>query len=134
MSQIEADQMAYLDAEEASTLRDLLSSTQETMLWVEQKVEEAKSSYEHRIEDLELQALTIESLSKDVRLELEIQGVDRFKRSPAYDALLLREFHLGMVSAGKFFKVKNRAIDRARTNWSLSIKKHMDRSLKALQI
>ena len=62
------------------------------MLWAEQKAEEAKLSYERRIEDLNCQGLTVESLSKEARLELEIQGVDRFKRSPAYDALLLREF------------------------------------------
>ncbi|KAK0574471.1 hypothetical protein LWI29_024181 [Acer saccharum] len=54
----------------------------------EQNAEDTKSSYERRIEDLERQALTIKSLSKESRLELEIQGVDRFKRSPAYDALL----------------------------------------------
>ena len=92
-SQMEADQRASLAAEETKTLRDLLSSTQESMLRAEQKAEEAKSSYKRRIEDLEHQALTVESLSKEARLELEIQGVDRFKRSPTYDALHLKEFH-----------------------------------------
>ena len=74
------------------------------MLQAEQIAEDAKSAYEHRIEDLERQALTVRSLSKEARLELEIQSVDRFKKSPAYDALLLREFQRGMVSAGEFFK------------------------------
>ncbi|KAK0587505.1 hypothetical protein LWI29_023996 [Acer saccharum] len=83
---------------------------------------------------LDSQVLTVKSLLKEARLELEIQGVDRFKRSPAYDALLLQEFQRGMVSAGEFFKQKNRAIDRARANWSLSIKKHVDTSLESLRI
>ena len=78
--------------------------------------------------------MTIKSLLKEARLELEIQGVDHFKRSPAYDALLLWEFQRGMVSAGEFFKMKNRAIDWARANWSLSIKKHVDTSLESLRI
>ena len=78
--------------------------------------------------------MTVKSLSKEARLELEIQGVDHFKRSPAYDALLLREFQRGMVSAGEFFKMKNRETDRAKANWSLSIKKHVDTSLESLRI
>ena len=86
------------------------------MLQAKQNAEDAKSSYERRIEDLERQALTVRSLSNEARLELEIQGVDRFKRSPAYDALLLREFQRGMVSTGEFFGMKNKATDRARAN------------------
>ena len=104
------------------------------MLRVEQNAEDAKSTYERRIEDLECRALTVKELSKEARLELELQSVDRFKRSLAYDALLLREFQRGMVSAGEFFKQKNRATDRARANWSLSIRKHVDTSLESLRI
>ncbi|KAK0580989.1 hypothetical protein LWI29_008507 [Acer saccharum] len=69
----------------------------------EENAEDAKSSYERRIDDLERQALSVESLSKEARLKLELQNVDRFKRSPAYDALLLLEFQRGMVSAREFF-------------------------------
>ena len=75
--------------DEVKRLQDLLSSTQEAMLQAEQKAEEARSSYERQMEDLKNQVLTVKSLSKEARLELEIQRVDRFKRSPAYDALLL---------------------------------------------
>ena len=39
-----------------------------------------------------------------------------------------------MVSAGEFFKQKNRATVRARANWSLSIRKHVDTSLESLRI
>ena len=78
--------------------------------------------------------MTVKSLTKEARLKLEIQGVDRFKRSPAFDALLLWEFHRGMVSAREFFNQKNRATDQARTNWSLSIKKHVDTSLESLRV
>ncbi|KAK1566835.1 hypothetical protein Q3G72_004712 [Acer saccharum] len=121
--QMEAEQKASFAAEEAKTLQDQLSSTQDALLQAEQNAEDAKSSYDRRIEDLERQALTVRSLSKEARLELEIQGVDHFKRSPAYDALLLQEFQRGMVSAGEFFGMKNRTTDRARANWSLFIKK-----------
>ncbi|KAK0601389.1 hypothetical protein LWI29_023790 [Acer saccharum] len=132
--QMEAEQRASSAAEEVKTLQDQLSSTQEALLWSEQNAKDAKSSYERRIDDLECQALTVKSLSKEARLELEIQSVDCFKRSPAYDALLLREFQRGMVSAREFFNQKNRATDRARTNWSLSIKKHVDTSLESLRV
>jgi hypothetical protein len=131
--QLEAEQRASSAAEEVKVLRDQLSSTQDALLQAEQSAEDAKFAYERRIEDLERQALTVRSLSKEARLELELQSVDRFKRSPAYDALLLREFQRGMVSAGEFFKQKNRATDRARANWSLSIKKHVDTSLESLR-
>ena len=121
-SQLEAEQRASLATDEAKRLRDLLSSTQEAMLQAEQKAEEARLGYERQAEDLKNQALTVKSLSKEARLELEIQGVDRFKRSPAYDALLLREFHQGMVSAREFFKVKNRATDRARLTGTVRLR------------
>ncbi|KAK1555412.1 hypothetical protein Q3G72_026018 [Acer saccharum] len=130
-SQPEAEQKASLAADEVKTIRDLLSFTQEAML---QAVEEVKSSYECKIKDLERQVLIVKSLSKQARLELEIQVVDHFKRSPTYDALLLIEFQREMVSAGEFFKMKNRATDRARTNWSLSIKKYVDTSLESLRV
>lgn len=102
------------------------------MLQAKQKTKETKSCYECRIEDLNNQTLAVKSLSKEARLELEIQWVDHFERFPAYDALLLKEFQRGIVSTGEFFKVKNRAIDRARANWSSSIRRHVDKSLEAL--
>ncbi|KAK0579169.1 hypothetical protein LWI29_022147 [Acer saccharum] len=108
--QVEAEQRASSAAEEVKTLQDQLSSTQEALLRSEQNAEDAKSSYECRIDDLERQALTVKSLLKEARLELEIQSVDHFKRSPAYDVLLLREFPRGMVSAREFFNQKNRAV------------------------
>ena len=132
--QMEAEQSASFAAEEVKTLQDQLSSTQDALLQAEQNAEDVKSSYECRIEDLERQALTVKSLSKEARLELEIQGVDHFKRSSAYDALFLREFQRRMVSAGEFFKMKNRVTDRAKANWSLSIKKYVDTSLESLRI
>ena len=132
--QLEAEQRASSAADEVQILKDQLSSVQGALLQAEQSAEDAKSAYERRIEDLERQALTVKSLSEEARLELEIQSVDRFKKSPAYDALLLREFQRGMVSAGEFFKQKNRATDRARVNWGLSIKKHVETSLESLRV
>ena len=131
-SQLDAEQRASSAADEVKHFQDLLSSTQEAMFRAKQKAEEAKLSYERQTEDLKNQALTVKSLSKEARLELEIQGVDRFKRSPAYDALLLWEFHRGMVSAREFFKVKNKATDRARANWNYSVDNHVETSLDSL--
>ena len=51
--QMEAEQRASSAAEEVKTLQDQLSSTQEALLRSEQNAEDAKSSYECRIEDLE---------------------------------------------------------------------------------
>ncbi|KAK0596867.1 hypothetical protein LWI29_019769 [Acer saccharum] len=127
-------ELARQEEARSSEMLDQLSSTREALLRAEQNAEDAKSAYERRINDLECQALTAKELSKGSRLEVELQSVDRFKRSPAYDALLLREFQRGMVSAGEFFKQRNRATDRARANWSLSIRKHVDTSLESLRI
>ena len=51
--QMEAEQKASFATEEAKTLQDQLSSTQDALLQAEQSTEDAKSSYERRIEDLE---------------------------------------------------------------------------------
>ena len=70
--QMEAEQRASSAAEEVRTLQDQLSSTREALLRAEQNAEDAKSSYERRIDDLECQDLSVESLSKEARLELEL--------------------------------------------------------------
>ena len=44
--EIETEQRASLTIEEAKTIKDLLSSSQESMLQAEQKAQEAKLSYE----------------------------------------------------------------------------------------
>ncbi|KAK0579786.1 hypothetical protein LWI29_031429 [Acer saccharum] len=51
--QMEAEQRASSVAEDVKTLQDQLSSTQEALLRSEQIAEDAKSSYERRIDDLE---------------------------------------------------------------------------------
>ena len=106
-SQMKVEQRASFAVDEVKILKDLLSSTHKVMVQAEQK---------------------------EARLELEIQVVNHFKRSLAYDALLLREFQRGMVSTGEFFNMKNRATDRARANWSLSIKNHVDMSMESLRV
>ena len=51
--------------------------------------EKAREKAEHKVLDLRNQKAKENAV-------LEVEAVDRFKRSPAYDALLLREFERGM--------------------------------------
>ena len=74
---MKAEQKASLTVDEVKHLKDIIFSTQESMLQAEQKAEEVKSSYERKIKDLEHQALIVESLSKEAWLELEIQEIGR---------------------------------------------------------
>ena len=52
--------------------------------------------------------------------------MDCFKRSPTYDALLLREFELGMRQSRKFFALKDHSNEKALTRFVKSLKLHMD--------
>ncbi|KAK0576255.1 hypothetical protein LWI29_014559 [Acer saccharum] len=79
-------------------------------------VEEKLSAAEEEIRSLK------ELLSSTV---LEAESVDRFKRSPAYDALLLREFEKGMRQAKKFFAMKDHSNDKALRRFDKSLQQHM---------
>ena len=57
---------------------------------------EAKEKAKRESEDLRHQQATQDLLMNDLKAILEVEAVDLFKRSPAYDALLLREFERGM--------------------------------------
>ncbi|KAK0596261.1 hypothetical protein LWI29_014178 [Acer saccharum] len=87
---------ARLAAEEKiRSLKELLSTSQESFaahLEAERVVEEAKEKAEHEAVDLRNQLSSHDLIFKNLKAVLEAESVDRFKRSPAYDALLLREF------------------------------------------
>ncbi|KAK1592771.1 hypothetical protein Q3G72_030069 [Acer saccharum] len=64
---------------------------------------------------------------------LEVEAVDRFKRSPAYDALLLREFEKGMRQAKKFFAMKDHSNDKALRHFDRSLQQHMANGVDSIK-
>ncbi|KAK0584908.1 hypothetical protein LWI29_020735 [Acer saccharum] len=84
---------------EQASLKELLSTSQESFaarLEAERVAEEAKEKAEHEAVDLRNQLSSRDLIFDNLKAVLEAESVDRFKRSPAYDALLLREFEKGM--------------------------------------
>ncbi|KAK0596953.1 hypothetical protein LWI29_020493 [Acer saccharum] len=75
--------------------------------------EEAKEKAEHEAADLRNQLSSRDLIFNNLKAVLEAESVDRFKRSPAYDALLLREFEKGMRQAKKFFAMKDHSHEKA---------------------
>ncbi|KAK0593656.1 hypothetical protein LWI29_020202 [Acer saccharum] len=85
--------------EEIRSLKELLSTSQESFaarLEAERMAEEAKEKAEHEAADLRNQLSSRDLIFDNLKAVLEAKSVDRFKRSPAYDALFLREFEKGM--------------------------------------
>ena len=68
-----------------------------------------------------------------MRVELEVQAVDRFKRSPAYDALLLREFERGMRQSKKFFAMKDHSNEKALRRFDRSLEQHMENAVEMIK-
>ena len=69
----------------------------------------------------------------DLKAELEAQAVDLFKRSPAYDAFLLREFERGMRQSRKFFAMKDHSNEKALNRFDKSLKRHMDTAVDSIK-
>ncbi|KAK0608603.1 hypothetical protein LWI29_033222 [Acer saccharum] len=61
----------------------------------------------------------------NLKAVLEVEAVDRFKRSPTYDALLLCEFELGMRQSKKFFVMKDHSNEKALRRFDKSLQLHM---------
>src|SRR5579862_7568067 len=64
---------------------------------------------------------------------LEVETVDCFKRSPAYDAFLLREFEWGMRQSKKFFAMKDHSNEKALRRLEKSIQLHMDDAVSSIK-
>ena len=64
---------------------------------------------------------------------MEVEAVDRFKRSPAYDAFLLREFERGMRQAKKFFALKDHSNERALKRYDKNLQRHMDGAVRSVK-
>ncbi|KAK0592892.1 hypothetical protein LWI29_027323 [Acer saccharum] len=82
-------------------------------LEAEQVAEEAKEKAEHKALDLRNQLSSRELIFDNLKAVLEAETVDHFKRSPAYDALLLRKFERGMRQSKKFFAMKDHSNEKA---------------------
>src|SRR5579862_4608706 len=68
-----------------------------------------------------------------MKVVLEVEAVDRFKRSPAYDAFLLREFERGMRQSRKFFAMKDHSNDKALRRFDKSLQLHMDDAVSSIK-
>ncbi|KAK0589739.1 hypothetical protein LWI29_017917 [Acer saccharum] len=94
-AQITAEEKLFATEEEVRSLKEQLSTSQESLaarLEAERLAEEAKEK---------------------LNAVLEAEAVDRFKRSPAYYALLLREFERSMRQSKKFFAMKDHSNEKA---------------------
>ena len=114
--------------EEIRSLKELLSVSQESFaarLEAKRVAEEAKEKAEHEAADLRNQLSSRELIFDNLKAVLETEAVDRFKRSPAYDALLLREFEKGMRQSKKFFAMKDHSNEKALKRFDRSLQQHM---------
>ncbi|KAK0579441.1 hypothetical protein LWI29_026417 [Acer saccharum] len=109
-ARLAAEEKLSAAEEEIRSLKELLSSSQESFaarLEAERVAEEAKEKAEQEAADLRNQLSSRDLIFENLKAVLEVESVDRFKRSPAYDELLLREFEKGMRQAKKFFAMKD---------------------------
>ncbi|KAK0586508.1 hypothetical protein LWI29_008170 [Acer saccharum] len=127
-AQMAAEEKLGAAEEEVRLLREQLSASQESLaarFETERLAEEAKERAEREALDLRNQLTSQEVILNDLKAVLEVEAVDRFKRSPAYDALLLREFEKGMRQAKKFFAMKDHSNDKALRRFDRSLQQHM---------
>ncbi|KAK0577888.1 hypothetical protein LWI29_001848 [Acer saccharum] len=114
-ARLAAEEKLVVAEEEIRLLREQLSASQESLaarLEAERLTEGAKEKAEREAADLRNQLASHEVILTDLKAVLEVEAVDRFKRSPAYDALLLREFEKGMRQAKKFFAMKDHSTEK----------------------
>ncbi|KAK0596415.1 hypothetical protein LWI29_015485 [Acer saccharum] len=115
-AQLATEEKLNTAEEEIRLLREQLSANQESLaarFKAERLAEEAKEKAEREALDLRNQLSSHEVILNDLKAVLEVEAVDRFKRSPAYDALLLREFEKGMRQSKKFFAMKDHSNEKA---------------------
>ncbi|KAK0599495.1 hypothetical protein LWI29_005832 [Acer saccharum] len=127
-AQLAAEEKLGAAEEEIRLLREQLSASQESLAArfdTERLAEEAKEKAEREALDLRNQLTSQEVILNDLKAVLEVEAVDRFKRSPAYDELLLRKFEKGMRQAKKFFAMKDHSNDKALRRFDRSLQQHM---------
>ncbi|KAK0581705.1 hypothetical protein LWI29_016980 [Acer saccharum] len=92
-AQLAAEEKLSAAEEEIRSLKKHLSASQESFvacLEAERVAEEAREKAEQEALDLRNQLSSRELIFDNLKAVLEVEAVDRFKRSPAYDAFLLR--------------------------------------------
>ncbi|KAK0571820.1 hypothetical protein LWI29_022029 [Acer saccharum] len=127
-ARLAAEEKLSAAEEEICSLKGHLSASQESFaarLEAERVAEEAKEKAEHEAQDLHNQLSSRELIFDNLKAVLEAEAVDRFKRSPAYDALLLREFERGMRQSKKFFAMKDHSNEKALRRFDRSLQQHM---------
>ncbi|KAK1589424.1 hypothetical protein Q3G72_033930 [Acer saccharum] len=87
----------------------------------------AEESYTQQLAQLS------ESVDGDLKAVLEVEAVDRFKRSSAYDAFLLREFEKGMRQSKTFFAMKDHLNEKALRRFEKSLQLHMDNAVGSIK-
>ncbi|KAK0599949.1 hypothetical protein LWI29_010099 [Acer saccharum] len=75
----------------------------------------------------------MKALFKEARVELELQAVNHFKRSPAYHAMMLRELHQGFITTRHFFRKRDRTTLIALYKWDMSIERHKEDVLEVVK-
>ena len=127
-ARLDAEEKLSAAEEEIRSLKEHLSASQESFaacLEAERVAEEARERAEHEALDLRNQLSSRELIFDNLKAVLEAETVDRFKRSPAYDALLLREFEKGMSQSKKFFAMKDHSNEKALKRFDRSLQQHM---------
>ncbi|KAK0599407.1 hypothetical protein LWI29_005015 [Acer saccharum] len=115
-TQLATEEKLSAAEEEIRSLKEHLSASQESFaacLEAKRVAEEAREKAEHEALDLRNQLSSRELIFDNLKAVLEVEAVDRFKRSPAYDMLLLREFERGMRQSKKFFAMKDHSNEKA---------------------
>ncbi|KAK0608003.1 hypothetical protein LWI29_023909 [Acer saccharum] len=135
-ARLAAEEKLSAAEEEIRSLKELLSSSQESFaarLEAERIAEEAKEKAEQETADLLNQLSSRDLIFENLKVVLEAELVDRFKRSPAYDALLLREFEKGMRQAKKFFAMKDHSNEKALKRFDRSLQQHMANDVDSIK-
>ncbi|KAK3229235.1 hypothetical protein Dsin_001116 [Dipteronia sinensis] len=128
-----AEQAAASQEVEARATKEVLAASQQSMTEAQQGSEEAKLCYERLTGDLRQQKVSMEVLSQEARLALEVQSIDHYNRSPAFEAVMLMELERGLAVARMFFGGKERSSKEARYKWDRTIEKHKAESLNAIK-
>ncbi|KAK0585696.1 hypothetical protein LWI29_032630 [Acer saccharum] len=127
-AQLATEEKLSAAKEEIRLLKEQLSANQEPLavrLEAERLAKEAKEKAEHKALDLRNQLSSRDVIFDDLKAVLEVEAVDRFKRSLAYDVLLLREFERGMRQSKNFFAMKDHSNEKALRRFDKSFQLHM---------
>ncbi|KAK0578549.1 hypothetical protein LWI29_012045 [Acer saccharum] len=127
-AQIATEEKLSATEEEVRLLKEQLSASQESLaahLEAGRLAEEAKEKAEREALDLCNQLSSRELIFDNLKAVLEAEAVDRFKRSPAYNALLLSEFERGMRQSKKFFVMKDHSNEKALRRFDRSLQQHI---------